>query len=407
MKSPASLKRVVTLPLLTLYGLGTIIGAGIYVLIGEVAKEAGMFAPVSFLVAAIIAAFTAFTYAELSSRFPKSAGEAYYAQTAFNRRWLAALLGWSVVTIGIVSSAAITVGFDGYFQVFVESPSWLVISLMVLSISMIAAWGIGEAVWFAAIVTLIEVGGLIFVLAVSGDLIIESSTNIAELIPSMDQFVWSGIFLGAFLAFYAFIGFEDMVNIAEEVKDPQSTLPKSILLVILISTLLYAMVAIVAVVALPPEQLGESSAPLRDIVVQSSESGGTIISLISLIAVVNGALIQVIMASRVLYGMAEQGIAPKLFAEVSTKTRTPLWATFAVAAIVLILALGFSIVTLAKVTSFITLLIFAAMHIVLIRTKRLDPLPVNATIYPVWIPIFGLMLISALVIFQCWYWLMQ
>lgn len=400
MNSQATLKRSVTLPLLTLYGLGTIIGAGIYVLVGEVALLAGLYSPISFLIAALIAGFTAFTYAELSSRYPKSAGEAYYANQAFTRKWLAALLGWSVVMIGLVSAATMSNGFVGYFQTFVDLPSWLVIVFFVIFMTVVAAWGISESVWLAAIITIIEVAGLLFVIVVSGESVASSDISAVELIPSMDGVVWTGILLGAFLSFYAYIGFEDMVNIAEEVKNPHRTLPLAIILAIAISTILYVIVAIVAVYVLPPEQLGQSKAPLKDIVQRSSESGAVIISVISLIAVINGALIQLIMASRVLYGMANQKIAPTFFAYVHPKTRTPLWSTFTVSIVVLILALGFSLVTLATVTSFITLLVFAIMHLSLIRVKQLYPKPEQAAVYPVWLPVAGLFLSVALVLYQ-------
>ena len=400
MDSQATLKRSVNLPLLTLYGLGTIIGAGIYVLVGEVAQLAGIFSPISFLIAAVIAGFTAFTYAELSSRYPKSAGEAFYAKQAFGQKWIAALLGWSVVLIGLVSAATMSIGFVGYFQTFVNLPSWFIIIFFVMVMTVVAAWGISESVWLAAVITIIEVSGLLFVIVISGDAIVKSEVTVVNLIPGTDGVVWTGILLGAFLSFYAYIGFEDMVNIAEEVKDPHRTLPLAILLAIAISTILYVIVAMVAVYVLPPEQLGQSRAPLKDIVQHSSDSGAVFISFISLIAVVNGALIQLIMASRVLYGMAQQNIAPKLFAYVHPKTRTPLWSTLIVSVVVLILALGFSLVALATVTSFITLVVFAIMHLSLIRVKHLEPNPEKASVYPVVLPVLGFVLTIALVFYQ-------
>lgn len=396
-----TLKRSITLPLLTLYGLGTIIGAGIYVLVGKVSLQAGVYVPLAFVISAVIAAFTAFTFAELASRYPKSAGEAYYTEVAFGRRWFSGLLGWSVVIVGSVSAATISNGFVGYFQVFVAAPPWLVILLLVLVLTAIAAWGISESVGVAAAVTVVEVGGLLLVLYSAGDAMSDGLRTL-DLLPPADAQAWTGILLGAFLAFYAFIGFEDMVNIAEEVKRPRITLPLGILAALGISTLLYILVSIAAVTALPLAELGASKAPLVDIVRRHSAVAEDAISVIGLIAVVNGALIQIIMAARVIYGMAAQRLAPRALGAVHARTRTPLRATLLVGAVVLVLALGFSLVGLAKATSFITLCIFACMQVTLLVLKRRQPVMEHAVSYPLWVPAVGLLFTLALLGFQVW-----
>jgi basic amino acid/polyamine antiporter, APA family len=397
-----TLKRSINYPLLTLYGLGTIVGAGIYVLVGEVVNEAGLYAPVSFLLAAAIATFTAFTYAELSSRFPRSAGEAYYTQRAFNNKVFSGAIGWSIVVIGVVSTATITNGFVGYFNVYVEAPAWIVIIGLIVALAIIAGWGITESVWLAAVITVIEVGGLLFVIVIATQIETPQALEINDLVPSLDSSVWLGVALGAFLAFYAYIGFEDMVNVAEEVIHPRRTLPLGILTALVISTLLYIFVAVAAIYAVPIDQLSVSNAPLVDIVKQYSQSAVVVMGIISMIAVVNGALIQIIMASRVIYGMACQKLAPDIFSRVNAKTSTPLWATGLATVVVLILALTFSLVTLAKLTSFVTLLVFAVMHLALLIIKKKEPDPVYATVYPAWIPVIGLIVSLALVGFQIW-----
>ena len=397
-----TLKRSINLPLLTLYGLGTIVGAGIYVLIGEVVNEAGVYAPVSFLLAAVIATFTAFTYAELSSRFPRSAGEAYYSYQAFQKKLFSGFIGWSIVVIGLVSGATITNGFVGYFNVYFDAPAWLVIVGFILVIATVAAWGISESVWLAAVVTIIEVFGLLFVIFSATQVEFHQQISISDLAPSLEPPLWLGIVLGAFLAFYAYIGFEDMVNVAEEVIHPRRTLPLGILTALVVSSLLYVLVAVAAIYALPASQLGASKAPLVDIVRQYSESTVVLMGVISMIAVVNGALIQIIMASRVIYGMACQKMAPDIFARINGRTQTPLWATGLVTVIILTLALSFTLVELAKATSFVTLLVFAIMHLSLIVIKRKEPNPVYAITYPVWIPITGLFVSLILVGIQVW-----
>jgi len=391
-----TLNRSLSLPLITFYGLGTIIGAGIYVLIGVVASKAGMFSPLAFLLAAFIAGFTAFSYAELSSRLPRSAGEAVYIQEAFGKRWLSSAIGWSVAAIGLVSSATIANGFVGYLEIFVQIPNWLAITCLVMSLGLIAAIGISQSVWMATIITLVEIGGLIYVLVVAGDNFSQLPARLPELIPSFEISAWNGIFIGAFLAFYAFIGFEDMVNVAEEVKDAPRTLPKAIIIALIVSTILYLAIALVAVLALPINDLASSNAPLALIVensVESSDNRSTLfIAAISLVAVINGALIQIIMASRVLYGMANAGMAPHILAKVHPRTQTPLISTGLAVFAVLVLALWLPLVTLAQITSFITLTIFAIVNLSLIRIKLRTPHVSGATHYPFWVPVMGALL---------------
>ncbi len=393
MADTPTLNRSLSLPLITFYGLGTIIGAGIYVLIGVVASKAGMFSPIAFLLAAFIAGFTAFSYAELSSRLPHSAGEAVYIQNAFGKRWLSTATGWCVVVIGLVSSATIVNGFVGYLGVFVQVPDWLAITCLVVSLGLIASIGISQSVWLATIITLIEIGGLIYVLVVAGDSFSQLPARLPEMIPAFETETWSGIFIGAFLAFYAFIGFEDMVNVAEEVKDAPRILPKAIIIALIVSTILYLAIALVAVLALPINDLASSKAPLALIVENSVEAGSykstLFISGISLIAVVNGALIQIIMASRVLYGMGNTGLAPRILAKVHPRTQTPLLSTGLAVIAVLILALWLPLVTLAQVTSFITLAIFAVVNLALIRLKLRTPSVPGTVHYPLWVPIMG------------------
>jgi len=404
MSGTPTLKRSLSLPLITFYGLGTIIGAGIYVLIGVVASKAGMFSPLAFLLAAFIAGFTAFSYAELTSRLPRSAGEAVYFQEAFGKRWLSSTIGWAVVAIGLVSAATIANGFVGYLEFFVQTPGWIAITCLVISLGLIAAIGISQSVWMATVITLIELGGLIFVLAVAGNNFDQLPERLPELIPSLDASTWNGIFIGAFLAFYAFIGFEDMVNVAEEVKNAPRTLPKAIIIALVISTILYLAIALVAVLAVPIDDLASSTAPLALIVENNVETGSynstLLISAISLIAVVNGALIQIIMASRVMYGMGNTGLAPRSLAKIHPRTQTPLFATGLTVLAVLILALWLPLVTLAQITSFITLSIFAGVNLALIKLKFRTPIISGVMHYPLWVPIMGALLSIIFLILQ-------
>ncbi len=396
----AELKRSLSLMLITLYGLGTILGAGIYVLIGKVAGLAGMYTPVSFTVAAGLAVLTGLSYAELSARYPKSAGEAVYVQAGLHVRALSMLVGALIVLIGIVSAATLVNGFVGYLHVFVATPAWAVITALVLGLGALAAWGISESVIAASVITLIEVGGLLLVLGVAGGGLADLPARLPDLLPPSDAGVWQGILLGAFIAFYAFIGFEDMVNVAEEVKDPKRVLPLAILIAIVVSTVLYLTVALVSVLALAPAEMAGSDAPLALIYQRTTGSAPTLISLISLFAVVNGALIQIVKSSRILYGMSREGWLHVAFGVVYARTQTPLLSTAVVTAAVLALALWLPLVTLAKATSFVVLIVFALINLSLVRIKRRDPHPAGVRIFPLWIPLAGFLSTAGFLLFQ-------
>lgn len=394
------LKRALNLAFLTFYGLGTILGAGIYVLVGKVAGIAGLYAPVAFLVAAVVAAMTALSYAELASRFPKSAGEAIYVQEGFGVRALSIVVGLLLVLSGLVSSATLANGFVGYFEVFVDAPRWLVITLLVAALSALAVWGIAESAIAAAVATLIEIAGLVLIVAVSTGSLATLPARLPELVPPFDGAAWVGIAAGAFLAFYAFIGFEDMVNVAEEVKDPRRTLPKAIILAMVLSTVLYLLVATAAVLALPPDELAATDAPLALMFERATGQAPVAIAAIGLFAVVNGALVQIIMGARVLYGMSQARWLPRWFGRVHVRRRTPHHATAFVAGAVLILALWLPLVTLARATSFTVLVVFALIHAALLRIKRREPPPPAVRTYPLWVPGAGLALTIAMLAFE-------
>ena len=394
------LRRALSLPLVTFYGLGTILGAGIYVLVGEVAGAAGMYAPVAFLAAALVASFTAFTYAELSARHPLSGAEAVYVQEGLRRRELSTLVGLLIVFSGLVSSATLANGFVGYLGVFIDLPENLVICVVVLGLGVLAFWGILESVSVAAVATVIEIAGLILIIVVSGSSFAALPERLPELIPPLESNAWWGIAMGTFLAFYAFIGFEDMVNVSEEVKDPQRTMPRAIILALVASTALYLLVVTAAVLALPVSTLSQSDAPLALLFEHATGARPTVIALISLFAVINGALIQMIMASRMLYGMGRAGWLFRALGSVSERTRTPVVATLTIVIGVLLFALWLPLVTLAKLTSFAILLVFVLVNLSLIRIKKTQQAPTGIRVYPIWVPYGGMLLAVLLLLFQ-------
>jgi basic amino acid/polyamine antiporter, APA family len=395
--SQTTLKRSLNLPLFTLYGLGNILGAGIYVLIGKVAASSGLFLPIAFFVASIVAAITACTYAEMSSRFPHSAGEAVYLQQGFNLQWLSVLVGLLIATGGIVSAATMARGFAAYFNVFLSWPAVLVMALLIVILALVSIWDITKAVAIAALFTILEILGLCIIIGVGADKLLTLPQRLPELIPAADFIVWQGIFLGAFLAFYAYIGFEDMVNVAEEVKSPRKTVPRGIILTIIIATFFYMLVALIAVLAVPIGQLAGSDAPLAIIYQQSTGNKPVIISLIGMFAITNGILIQIIMASRILYGMSKEGWLPSILGRVHPWTRTPIISSTLVAGIILLLAASLPLESLAKATSYIVLIVFTLVNMALILIKRRDPRPKGVTLFPLWLPVSGLLLCLSLI----------
>ena len=255
--------------------------------------------------------------------------------------------------------------------VFFDLPAGLVIVCLVTGLGLIAAWGVQESVTAAAVLTVLEVAGLLLIIfagveaGLDGRLAAHTSSNLTANAPNLSNLaVWVGISSGAFLAFYAYIGFEDMVNIAEEVKSPESTMPKAIMWCLVISSTLYAIVAWVAITVLDPASLSASAAPLADVCSTATGRSPFIITIIGLFAVVNGALIQIIMASRLAYGMATKDLLPRfvspLLGVINPRTRTPVNATIVVAILIMIFCFLLPLVSLAELTSYLVLTVFFA-----------------------------------------------
>lgn len=393
------LKRSISLPLVTFYGIGTILGAGIYVLVGKVAGEAGMATPFAFLLASLLAGFSAFSYAELSSRYPRSAGEAVYLHAAFGIQQFSMIMGMLIIIIGLVSTATLIHGFVGYLQVFIDVTPWLTKLLVVLVLASIVTWGIGQSVIFASALTIIEIIGLLIIVWVTKDKLAEAPMVMHQFIPSMEAGVLVGVLMGAFIAFYAFVGFEDIVNVAEEVIDPVRNVPRAVIWSLVVTTIFYFFISIAAVMTLPPDKLAGSDAPLAMIYERQTGQQATVIAVISLLSVINGALIQVVMASRVLYGLSEQKWIPAFFGHVNKTTRTPINATVIVSSAILLLVLWLPLLSLAKLTSLVTLVVFSLINLALFIIKLREESHEEFSI-PIWIPLFGFITCGSFVIFQ-------
>jgi len=395
-----SLNRRLSLPLLVLYGLGVTIGAGIYVLIGGTAAKAGYFAPVSFLLAAIVVAFTGFSYTELATRFPVSAGEAVYVKKGFNSSSLSFLIGGLVILSGVVSSAAVALGAAAYLHAYIPIPEKLLVAGVILIVGFIAIFGIFESVLLAALVTLIELGGLGMVIYFGFILKPDLLADIPLLLPPFEMTAWAGILSASLLAFFAFVGFEDIANVAEEVKNPRKTLPLGILLTLFIATLIYFSVVSVVILAVPMTDLTQSSAPLTLLFSQAPIWVKGLFGVIAFFATINGALIQIIMASRVLYGLAKQETLPAFLSQVYPVTRTPVNASLVIIAIVLIFAYALPIIELAEMTSTVVLIVFSIVNVALINLKRKEKTPPGSAVFtvPIWVPTIGFLVSLSLLL---------
>ncbi len=357
-------------------------------LVGKVAGEAGFYTPFSFMLASLLAAFSAFSYAELAARFPRSAGEAIYIEEGFGIKELSIVVGLMVVAMGVVSVATLAHGFAGYFKIFFDLPETLIVISLVLFVAAVCGWGIGQSVWIASAMTVVEIIGLLIILYVGRDAFALVPLKVPEMIPPLDASIWAGIFMGSFIAFYAYLGFEDIVNVAEEAIKPRINIPLAIIISLIVTTIFYILISVVAILSMSPEELAASDAPLAALYKITTGQSPVVITIISLISVINGALIQVIMASRVLYGMSRKQWLPDKIGEINALTHTPLIATIIITGFVLFFALLFPLLSLAKITSFITLTIFMLINFALLKIKYSQREHDGFTV-PVWVPFIG------------------
>jgi len=371
-KSP-KLKRRVSLFALTVYGVGNVLGAGIYALIGEVVGITGNISWLAFVLASITGALTGLSYAELSAMYPKSAAEFVYTEEAFKKRNLSFILGWIIIFSGILSAATVALGFGGYLSDLFGTSSTifniLFAIILVLGLSIVNFIGIKTSTRTNIIFTLVEALGLIIIIILS--FFGKQEPNYFSL-PSGSSFVV--IFSAVALIFFAYIGFEDIANIAEEVKEPHKNVPKAIIYSIIITTILYCFVAIAVVKILPFDQIGTSEAPLKDVATEIlGPGGGIIMSSIALFATANTVLIMLMVTSRMMYGMARDKALPKGLSKISPKHRTPIVAVLLTTGFTLIPIFFGDISLIAHATVFGVLINFFLVNISLIVLRRKKP----------------------------------
>jgi amino acid transporter len=322
----------------------------------------------------------------------------------FRSRGLSRAVGLLVIAVGLVSAAAIASGSVGYLRHFIDLPPPPLLALVVFAMAAIAAYGIVESTMFTAILSTIEIGGLVVIIMAA--FLVEPEPIAAAITvaaSAADPAWWPGILAAGLLAFFAFIGFESLANVAEEARLPHRTMPLAILLTLGISTFLYMALAAAAVIVVTPAELAGSPAPLSLVFERATGLPPRIMSLIAILATLNGVVVQLIMVSRLMHGMAGLGTLPALLGRVNVRTRTPLTATATAAVLVYLAALALPLERLAEATSLISLVIFALVNLALIVIKRRDgPPPEDTFEIPLAVPAIGLLTCLGLIATALW-----
>ncbi|MFX0098801.1 MAG: APC family permease [Candidatus Hodarchaeota archaeon] len=367
------LKRSVSLFSITMYGIGNILGAGIYALIGNVVGETGNFSWMAFIIAAVTGGLTGLSYAELSTMFPQSAAEYVYAEKAFNKKILSFVLGWIIICTGFFSAATVALSFANYLGDLMGISSHFmniaIAIILIVVLSLVNYIGIRESTWTNVIFTIIEAFGLIFIIAIGIPKI--GSVNYFEMPPNHGLIA---LFSSVALIFFAYIGFEDIANIAEEVKNPGKNLSRSLLISLVVTTALYCLVSISIVGILDYDLIASSPAPLKEVATTAiGPIGGWLLSFIALFATANTVLIILIVTSRMIYGMARDNALPSSLSRVSDTRKTPTIAVFVTMAVVVGLMFLGDVKLVAEASVFGVLVIFFIVNISLIALRKNKP----------------------------------
>lgn len=349
---------------MALYGLGSMLGAGVYGLIGKAAGHVGNAVWLAFVVALIAALLTALSYASLGSRYPRAAGAAYVAQRAYGFPLLSFMVGLALVCSGLTSIATQSRVFAANLIELIGLDGMPVAGLalgFLMVMSGIVFRGIRESMWVNILCTLVEASGLILVVLVG--LSYWGSVDFLETPPGGDDHAMLIVIQGAVLAFFAFIGFEDMYNVAEEVREPQRTIPLGLITAMIAAALIYIAVAITAVSVVPWQELSEAPGPITEVVARAAPAIPPVLfTAITLFAVANTGLVNFVTASRLLYGMARQGLLPQIIGKVHNGRRTPHIAILFLFLILVPLAVAGTITELASATVLLLLAVFTVVN---------------------------------------------
>lgn len=351
---------------LTFYAMGMILGAGIYSIIGKAAGVAGEGLWLSFIVAAASALFTALSYAELATLYPKAGAEYVYLKNIFpHKEILSFLCGALMVFAAVATAATVAISFAGYLDHFVGVPHFVTAVLILLLFTLVNIWGVQEAAWMNILFTTIEgIGLLVFVW-------------IAWQKPEFGDAVhaplnWT-VVSGASLIFFAYLGFENMVNLAEEAKDPGRTIPRAIILSIIATTALYVLVSLAALALMSPDQLSQSDAVLSAALTKDSPQAARVLGAIALFATGNTVMIALLAGSRILLGMSRGGDFPKVFQKILPSKKTPWLASLLIFFLSCLFLVLERIELVASISSFVTILVFIVINATVIYLRKAEP----------------------------------
>jgi APA family basic amino acid/polyamine antiporter len=408
------LRRELGLFELTMYGIGVILGAGIYALIGAGAGITGYNLWAAFVIAAIVASFSGLSFAELSSMYPKEASAYVYTQKAFNRRMLSFIVGWLLIASGIIGSATVALGFSGYFAnlFFISGATNLIIiaALLIVMLSLVNYIGIEISAKFNVVSTIIEASGLVLV-AIIGILFMSGFLDTATGFSIGNYFTMNpggitAIISAAALIFFAYLGFEDIVIVSEETKNARKNVPKALILAMVISTVLYILVSFSSLAVMTPEELSSSKAPLTDVVEKAVPRASFLMSVIALFATANTVLIILIVMSRMLCGVAREHSMPECLGRIGNKG-TPYISVFLIMALTVGSLFIGGIDTIAKLTTLSVFIVFVIVNLSLIVLRYKEPgmqrsfrVPVNIGRFPV-IPFLGLVSCFGMIFYLC------
>jgi amino acid transporter len=380
-----------TTPLLYFFILGDVLGAGVYVLVGQVAADAGGAVWVPLVVALLLALLTAASYAELATKYPRAGGASHYTTRAFGP-FAGFVAGFCMLAAGIVSVAALARGFGGdYLSAFVTLPVGLVAVLFLALLALVNARGIKESTRANVVATVVEVGGLAVVVVLGAWLLLRGDGDVGRLtqLGTPEKGAAAAVLSGSVLAYYSFVGFETSVNVAEETRDPRRSYPRALFGALATAGAVYVLVGMAASAAVPTAQLAGSSGPLLEVVEEAGGVPPRLFSAIALVAVANGALLTGIMSSRLAYGMARDGLLPAALTEVLPGRRTP-WVAIAVTTLpAMLLALTGSVATLASTLVLLLLVVFLMVNTAVLVLRR-DPGEADHFRTPTALPVLGI-----------------
>ena len=401
------LKRGIGPWLLLFFVLGDIVGAGIYALVGEVGALVGGAIWVAFLCAFVLAIFTAASYAELVTKYPRAGGSATYVNNAFRNPFISFMVAFAVMASGITSACTLTLAFSGdYLAQFISVPVIGAALVFMVLINLINFYGISESVKINVILTCVEITGLLLIVLIGAAALFAGTGDPGRAFEFKEgTSVLTAILAGTVLAFYALIGFDDSVNVAEETRNPSRTYPRAIFGALILAGIVYLLVTFTASMVVPTGALADSSGPLLEVVDRGPIPIPTqLFAAIALLAVSNGALINMIMASRIVYGMADQGVMPAVFSRVHPGRRTP-WISIAfVTAIALLLLITIggndaALEILGSTTVVLLLMAFVMVNISVLALRR-DEVGHEHFRSPTAFPILGAVVAAALLVYQ-------